>query len=200
AYTYLGGHALVSGDPVGAPASLPLVLDEFLHTCDNLAWTPAFLAVRESDAPLYTARGFRTFYLGDEAILRCDTFSLAGSERKSVRTAVRRVGRTYQFRLMSEADASVHLVEQLNAISEKWRGKAPERGFTMALSQDVRGDGHNAEFLLCVALDPDGVPGGFLRVVPAYGPDPGYTLDLMRHDPSAPNGMTEFLLASTATE
>ena len=43
------------------------------------------------------------------------------------------------------------------------------------------------------------MPGGFLRVVPAYGPSFGYTLDLMRHDPGAPNGMTEFLIASTAT-
>jgi lysylphosphatidylglycerol synthetase-like protein (DUF2156 family) len=89
-------------------------------------------------------------------------------------------------------------VEQLNAISAKWRGKAPERGFTMSLSQDVRGAGANPEFLLCVALDAKGVPGGFLRVVPAYGPSFGYTLDLMRHDPGAPNGMTEFLIASTA--
>ena len=39
---------------------------------------------------------------------------------------------------------------------------------------------------------------GFLRLVPAYGPSFGYTLDLMRHDPDAPNGMTEFLIASTA--
>jgi lysylphosphatidylglycerol synthetase-like protein (DUF2156 family) len=42
------------------------------------------------------------------------------------------------------------------------------------------------------------VPGGFLRLVPAYSSSFGYTLDLMRHDPDAPNGMTEFLVASTA--
>jgi lysyl-tRNA synthetase, class II len=68
----------------------------------------------------------------------------------------------------------------------------------MSLSQDVTGAGANPEFLLCVALDEDGVPGGFLRVVPAYGSEFGYTLDVMRHDPDAPNGMTEFLIASTA--
>ncbi|MGH9025409.1 MAG: phosphatidylglycerol lysyltransferase domain-containing protein, partial [Acidimicrobiia bacterium] len=88
------------------------------------------------------------------------------------------------------------LVEALNAISEKWRGKNPERGFTMALSQDVKGE--SSEFLLCVALDEHNQPDGFLRIVPAYGADFGYTLDLMRHDPSCPNGMTEFLIAETA--
>ena len=34
--------------------------------------------------------------------------------------------------------------------------------------------------------------------MPAYGDDFGYTLDLMRHLPDAPNGMTEFLIAQTA--
>lgn len=48
------------------------------------------------------------------------------------------------------------LVEALNAISARWRGKAPERGFTMSLSQDIKGAGSNPEFLLCVALDEHG--------------------------------------------
>jgi lysyl-tRNA synthetase class 2 len=199
AYTYIGGYALVSADPIGARESVVRVVDEFLAMCEERAWNPAFLAVREASMPLYASRGFSAFYLGDEAILDCARFTLAGPARKSLRAAVRRVGRGYRFQLITEANAPPRLVEQLNAISAKWRGKAPERGFTMSLSQDVVGAGANPEFLLCVALDADGVPGGFLRVVPAYGPSFGYTLDLMRHDPGAPNGMTEFLIASTAT-
>jgi lysyl-tRNA synthetase class 2 len=198
AYTYLGGYALVSADPIGAPASVVRALDEFLAMCDERAWNPAFLAVREASMPLYASRGFTSFYLGDEAILDCARFTLDAPGRKSLRAAVRRVGRTHRFQLIAESNAPPRLVEQLNAISAKWRGKTPERGFTMSLSQDVTGAGANPEFLLCVALDEQGVPGGFLRVVPAYGPSFGYTLDLMRHDPDAPNGMTEFLIAGAA--
>jgi lysylphosphatidylglycerol synthetase-like protein (DUF2156 family) len=197
AYTYVGGYALVAGDPIGAPDSVPPLLDEFLRMCADRAWNPAFLAIRKADFPLYEARGFRGLYLGDEAILRCDSFSVE-SAHKSVRAATRRVGRRYRFQLLTESNASPRLVRELNAISARWRGKAPERGFTMSLSQDVKGEGANPDFLLCVALDEHDMPGGFLRLVPAYGPDFGYTLDLMRHDPDAPNGMTEFLIASTA--
>jgi lysyl-tRNA synthetase len=198
AYTYLGGYALVSGDPVGARDSVVRVLDEFLAMCDERGWTPALLAAREASMPLYSSRGFTSVYLGDEAIIDCRRFTLEGSARKGLRAAVRRVGRTSEFRLLAESDAPPALVDQLNAISARWRGKNPERGFTMSLSQDVRGAGANPEFLLCVAVGPDGVPGGFLRLVPAYGASFGYTLDLMRHDPDSPNGMTEFLIASTA--
>jgi lysyl-tRNA synthetase, class II len=197
-FTYLGGYALVSGDPIGAPSSVPLLLDEFLAFCGERAWNPAFLAVRQIDVPLYAARGFRHLYLGDEAIIHCDTFTLKGSEMKGVREAVRRVAKRYRFELMEESKAPASLVKRLNGISRRWRGKKPERGFTMALSQEVKGRGKNPDFLLCVAFDEKNIPGGFLRLVPAYGPDFGYTLDLMRHDPSAPNGMTEFLVARTA--
>src|SRR3712207_9261161 len=68
AYTYLGGYALVSGDPIGSRESVPRVLDEFLAMCDERAWTPALLAAREASMPLYSSRGFSAFYLGDEAV------------------------------------------------------------------------------------------------------------------------------------
>jgi lysyl-tRNA synthetase class 2 len=101
------------------------VLDEFLQLCDERAWNPAFLAVREGDLPLYAARGLYHFYLGDEAIVRCDRFTLEGAVRKSLRAAVRRVGRTYHFQLITEFNAPAPLVEALNAISVRWRGRHP---------------------------------------------------------------------------
>jgi lysyl-tRNA synthetase class 2 len=198
AYTYLGGYALASGDPIGAPGSVDSVLDEFLIFCRDRSWRVAFLAARSDELPRYAARGLRGFYLGDEAIVHCDTFSLDGPSMKGVRAAVRRVAKSYRFEVLRESAASPALVTQLNAISQEWRGKAPERGFTMSLSQDIEGGGANPEFLLCVALDEKGRPGGFLRIVPAYGDDFGYTLDLMRHRPDAPNGMTEYLIAQSA--
>ncbi len=82
------------------------VLDEFLEMCEERAWTPALLAVREASMPLYESRGFSAFYLGDEAIIDCRRFSLDGARRKSLRSAVRRVGRTHRFQLIAESNAS----------------------------------------------------------------------------------------------
>lgn len=195
AYTFVSRYALVSGDPIGDPKSIPLVIDEFLEMCSSRAWGVSFLAVRESDRELYTSHGLHTVYLGDEAVVDVRGFSLSGKKWKSIRQSSGRVERTYDFVWISETDASPALIAQLNAISQKWRGKAPERGFTMTLSLDV--EGTNPDFRLCIALDADGVPGGFLRVVPICGERKGYTLDLMRRDPDTPNGMTEFLLTRT---
>jgi lysyl-tRNA synthetase class 2 len=196
AYTYASGYALVAADPIGAPGSTDAALEEFLDFCRERAWHVAFLGVREQDLPLYRREGFTGVYLGDEAIIRCDTFGLDAPGMKPVRSAVKRVARAHRFELLRESDASPRLCEDLNAIRERWRGKAPERGFTMELGQTVRGE--QPDFLLAVAFDADERPVGFLRLVPCYGPDPGYSLDLMQRDPDAANGMTEFLIANAA--
>ena len=195
AYTYVNRHALVSGDPIGDDASIPMLIDEFLEMCAQRAWAVAFLAVREAERDLYLDHGLHTVYLGDEAVVRVKGFSLAGKRWKSIRQSSGRVERTFRFEWIAETDASPELLAELNAISAKWRGKRPERGFTMTLSQDV--DGTNPDFRLCLAIGEDGRVGGFLRVAPVYGPEPGYTLDIMRRDPDTPNGMTEFLLTRT---
>ena len=193
AYTYRSGYALVAADPIGPPAARARAIDEFVAFCGARGWHPAFLAVREADLPLYRAHGLRSLYLGDEAVIHCDRFAPS----KSVRAAARRVGARCDFRVLREADAPPRLREQLEQVRERWRDGAPERGFTMELGGGVTGE--NPDLLLAVASDrEDGRPLGFLRLVPTFGERPGWSLDLMQHDPDAPNGMTEFLIASTA--
>jgi lysylphosphatidylglycerol synthetase-like protein (DUF2156 family) len=198
AYAYVRGHAMVAADPIGPPADRARVLDEFLAHCRSQGWGVAFLAVREADAPLYRERGMHAIYLGDEAILRCDTFGLEGKAMKPVREAVNRVGREHTFELLRESDATPELVSQLNEISAAWRRGSDERGFTMELGEDV--EGVEPDFVIALARDASGAPAGFLRFVPAYGADVGYSLDLMRRTPGSANGLTEFLIANAALE
>jgi len=206
AYGYLGGFALVSGDPIGEDSSIPLVVDEFILYCQHHGWQPAFLAVREVDIPLYAERGFRSFYLGDEAILDCRSFSLDAEGMAPVRQAVRRAEKIHRFELMTEEAASPDLVAELNQISLLWRKGEDERGYTMSMGADV-GSGTSRR-LLAVAwqVEADGTefPAGFLRLVPTSVISkrfaPGQTLDLMRRRPDAANGLTEYLIAHTVEE
>ena len=197
AYRCLGGYALVSGDPIGDPSDFERLLREFLEHCRVHGLRVAFLGAREADLGLYGRFGLQSTYLGDEAVLHCDRFTLAGAH-KSVRSAVTRVGRECTFRVMRETDASGVLRDALNELRERWRDGSQERGFTMELGGGVRGE--DPELLLAVAFAEDGRPLGFLRLTPCFGSSPGWSLDLMQHDPDAPNGMTEYLIAMTAQE
>ena len=195
-YAYVRGYALVSGDPIGAPDSDEAVLDEFLAHCRRQGWRVAFLAVRESRMPEYEARGFTGLYLGDEAIIHCEDFTLQGPGMKAARSAVSKVQREASFELMRESAADRELVDALNGISRRWRGDTEERGFTMESDREV--EGLDDDLLLAVARNGEGRPIGFLRLVPCYGADPGYSLDLMRREPDSPNGLTEFLICESA--
>lgn len=199
AYAYVRGYAMVAADPIGPPEDTGRTIDEFLAFCDTQGWAVAFLAVRESDLPLYADRGMHSLYLGDEAILAVQDFTLEGAEMKAVRGAVNRIGRDHDFELIREPDASADLVTELNEISAEWRDGASERGFTMELGQDV--EGTDPDFVIAIARErAGGRVAGFLRFVPCFGPDPGYSLDLMRRRPDSANGLTEYLIASAALE
>ena len=197
AFTYISGYALVSADPIGAPGSRDRVLDQFLVWCRDRNWKVAFLAVREADLPFYEKRGLKGVYMGDEAIIPCDRFSLQGSGMKNLRSTVKRVSKELSFRMIRESEATPILCGQLNEIRNRWRGDSDERGFTMDLGTEV--EGTNPDFLLAIAYDEDETPQGFLRLVPVFGDDPGWSLDLMQRNPDAPNGITEFLIANCAT-
>ncbi len=109
---------------------------------------------------------------------------------------MRHVDRDHDFELIAETEASTELIAELNEISAEWRDGAPERGFTMELGLDV--EGVEPDFVIGLARDDSGRVAGFLRFVPVYGDQPGYSLDLMRRRPDAANGITEYLIARSA--
>ncbi len=196
AYLYVRGTAMVAADPIGPPADTARTLDEFLGFCGTRGWRVAFFAVRESDADLYKERGMHPIYLGDEAIVHPDRFSLEGPDMKAARTAVKHVGKDHSFELIAEDEAGEELIAELNEISAEWRDGSPERGFTMELGEEVEGIQH--DFVIAIARENGGRVAGFLRFVPVYGAEPGYSLDLMRRRPDSANGLTEYLISEAA--
>lgn len=197
AYLYVRGTAMVAADPIGPREDTARTIDEFLAFCAERGWRVAFFAVREADADLYKERGMHPIYLGDEAIVHPDRFSLDGAEMKAARTAVKHIAKRHDFELIAETEAGEALIAELNEISAEWRDGSPERGFTMELGEDV--EGANPDFVIAIAKEKDGGRvAGFLRFVPVYGEEPGYSLDLMRRRPDSANGLTEFLIAEAA--
>jgi lysylphosphatidylglycerol synthetase-like protein (DUF2156 family) len=196
AYVRFGRYVLVWGDPIGLPSSIDAVVDEFVAMCRHRRWRCAFLAVREAEVPRYRRLGMKASHLGEEAVIDCERFSLAGEANASVRQSVRRTEGTHRFEMLAESEASATLVAQLDTVARNRRQRGvPTRGFTMTLGQPI-GAG-DAGHVLAVAFDGRDVPGGFLRLVPSFGRVRGMAIDMIRLAPDAPAGMAEFLIANT---
>jgi lysyl-tRNA synthetase class 2 len=136
-------------------------------------------------------------YLGDEAIVDLERFSLEGRPIRKVRQSVTRLskaGFNAELHPVSALDAAT--AAEVELVLERGREGAPERGFSMAMDS-IRGS-HDADTLVVLARDGEGKVRGVLHFVPCYGRS-AMSLSFMRRDPETPNGLTEFMVAR-ATE
>ena len=193
AYRVVGGTALVAGDPIGAEDERHELISEFRRVAHAKGWRVAIAGASNDALADYAGVGFKSIYLGDEAVIRPADFTLDGRAIRKVRQSVSRLEKSgYEVRVLTAGDADERLRGELKAVSEEWRGNWPERGFTMAMDAMFI----YPDSVLAVAVGPDGAVGGFLQLVPSPASD-GYSLASMRRRRDTPNGLMEYLITET---
>jgi lysylphosphatidylglycerol synthetase-like protein (DUF2156 family) len=196
AYGIYGGICLVSPDTIGPNAEREQVWGAFRRFADTRGWVVAVMGGSEEWLPVYRATGMHEIYIGDEAVVDVQGFSLAGGHMKGLRQAFNRIakyGYTATFHDPARLDRTT--AERITGLMAQSRRGEFERGFSMGLGRifDPRDEG----LVLCVVSDPDGQPAALCQFVPAKGIG-GYSLDIMRRDRAEhPNGLIDFALVST---
>jgi lysyl-tRNA synthetase class 2 len=191
-YRVVAAVSLASGDPIGPVGAWPAAIDAWLADARAHGWLPAVLGAGETASRAYAAAGLRVLPLGDEAVLQVDRFSLRGPAMRAVRQAVTRIERAgYTLRVRRHVDLDATELAGLSALADSWRGDATERGFSMALNR--LGDPTDERCVMVTAHDQAGAVRGLLSFVP-WG-SRGLSLDLMRRDRDAENGLIEYLVA-----
>jgi lysyl-tRNA synthetase class 2 len=190
-YRVVQGVALASGDPIGDPEAWPGAICAYRQLVDEYGWTPAVIGCGTLGATVFRREcDLTAIELGDEAIVEVERFSLDGRPMRGVRQACTRVGRAgYDVQVRRARDIDPSEFAELLRVVAAWRGAAVERGFSMALSR--LGDGADGDCVIATAHQ-DGVLRGMLHFVP-WGAD-GLSLDLMRRDRSADNGLNELMI------
>src|SRR5439155_15190669 len=108
-YRIENGVLLLSGDPVGPDDALGLLLAQVRAFADVRGLKLGGVGASERLRPLYEQLGLRTLYLGDEAIVELDKFSLEGRPIRKVRqsvTRLRKAGYTAELGSVASLDAS----------------------------------------------------------------------------------------------
>jgi lysyl-tRNA synthetase class 2 len=186
------GVCLASGDPIGDRDSWPAAIAAWQRIAEDHGWSQAVMGSSEAGAHAYERAGLTAIQLGDEAIIETHGFTLRGPDMHVVRQAVRRVERLgFTARIRRHGSVGADDMAQVIECAERWRGDETERGFSMALGR--LGDPADNACVLVEALDADGELRALLSFVP-WGPT-GLSLDLMRRDPTAPNGVIELMVS-----
>jgi lysyl-tRNA synthetase class 2 len=192
-YRIEGKVLVLAGDPVGPPDAIGPLLDQLRAFAEVRNLRLGAVGASERMRPVYEARGLRTLYLGDEAVLDLDRFSLEGRPIRKVRQSVTRLGKAgYQAELCSVSELDPETMAEIEHVLRSGRQGAPERGFSMAMDS-VLGQ-HGEDTLVVLARDEARRIRGVLHFVPCYG-RPAVSLSFMRRDPNTPNGLTEFMVA-----
>jgi lysyl-tRNA synthetase, class II len=192
AYRVVAGCALVSGDPIGNPESIPALVDDFAATAHQRGWRLVVLHCSDEWVGLFRAMGLRALPIGDEAVLRPDSFSLEGRAIRKVRQSVSRLQRLgYRVEVLGPDALDDRMRAAVDSVSEEWLNGWPDRGFSMAM--DDLYSHPQARFAL--TYDAAGRLQGFLHMVPSRR---GYSLSSMRRRRGTPNGLIEYAIAETA--
>ncbi|MGW0965254.1 phosphatidylglycerol lysyltransferase domain-containing protein [Streptomyces sp. NPDC002516] len=191
AYRVVGGVSLAGGDPIGDPEAWPGAIEPWLAEAREHGWIPAVMGASEEAGTVYSRHGLDALELGDEALVETAEFTLEGRAMRTVRQAYNRVKRAgYRVRIRRHEDIPAAEMAYLLQRADDWRDGATERGFSMALGR--LGDPEDGRCVMLECTDAEGGLRAVLSFVP-WGPG-GLSLDLMRRDRDADNGLMEFMV------
>ncbi|AEV84163.1 lysyl-tRNA synthetase [Actinoplanes sp. SE50] len=191
-YRVVAAVSLASADPIGHVGSWPAAIGAWRAEAHRHGWFTAALSASEAGANAYVESGLKALSIGDEAILEVSGFDLQSRAMRPVRRAVTRVRAAgYTGQVRRQAAIGADELAELDRLAAAWRGDGSERGFSMALGRF--GDPADGRCVVVTAHDPQGRVRGVLTFAP-WGVR-GLSLDLMRADRQAENGLTEFMVA-----
>ncbi|WP_147430054.1 bifunctional lysylphosphatidylglycerol flippase/synthetase MprF [Frondihabitans australicus] len=199
AYRRVGSTAITLGDPLCDPDAAPSVVLGFARWCDEHGLTPVFYSVDADLEPTFARLGWRTMPIAEETVIRTATFSMTGKKWQDVRSSINRAAtRDIEAVWTRYADLGAGQLDQIEQLSEDWvAGKRlPELGFTLGGLEEM----DDPDVRLMLAVDDAGRVLAVTSWLPTWraGVVVGWTLDFMRRQDDAMNGIMEFLIAQVA--
>ena len=196
-YRPIGSVSLASGNPIGDPQHWPDAIESWRQSARDTGLSVAVMGAGEEGAAAYSASGMTAWEIGDEAIVNLREFSLNGPGMRPIRQSVTRLQRRgYTTRVLRHSDLEPSGLRhpQLRRRVLAWRrwrrarlldGPGPAGGPSR---RRVRAGARRTTPTAGCAGSSSFSPWG----------RNGLSLDLMRRDPTADNGLVELMVASLA--
>lgn len=205
AYRVEGGVAVTTGNPVGPPAELAAVIEQFIAFCGAHHWTVCLYSVTDAVREVTDGFGWPSLQVAEETVLPLGSLAFAGKKFQDIRTAISRAGKSgITAEWITYRTAPLSIRDQIEAISEEWvSDKAlPEMGFTLGGLDELE----DPAVRCLIAVDAERTVHGVTSWMPCYsdGEPIGWTLDFMRRrtgsDATGFKGVMEFLIGTAALD
>ena len=190
-YQIIGDKIIILGNPVGNKSSFSTAIKEFYDLGDLYGYTLAFTGVDMSVFPELHDMGYEFLKIGQEAIVKLESFSLEGSKNKSKRQAASRIAKAgYTFSIETPPFKD-ELFKELEGVSIEWLDGKKEKGFCVGY--------FNREYIemdkVAVVRDSEGQVKAFATIMPMYD-NKTLSVDLMRFKNIELNGIMDFIFVN----
>jgi phosphatidylglycerol lysyltransferase len=192
AYRTAGNFAVALENPVCEnPANLKQCVLLFDKFCYENGFKSIFYRVPEESLPFYKEISKKSLFLGQEAIVDLNTFTLEGGKNKALRNAINKV-------IDEGFKSSIHLppikdglLQKLKAVSDEWLD-ATERD-EIIFSQGVFNWNELKNQTIITVENSEEKVIAFLNIIPDFTPGEG-TYDLIRKTEDSPHGVMDFII------
>lgn len=184
--------AVVLETPV-APSTEAAIqcIKEFDKFCFTNGLKAIYYRVPESSLHLYTSLKKRHLFIGQEAAVDLETFTLEGRKRGTLRNAVNKVADKGYKSTLHTPKIKDGMLQKLKAVSDEWLHDM-ERSELVFSQGKFDWEELKNQPILTVENEEEKIA-AFLNIIPDYAAG-DLTYDLIRKTADAPNGVTMFLL------
>ncbi len=188
-YGIEGRSWVAMGDPVGPKEKWQSLLWMYRELCDRHDGWPVFYQIEGNNLGLYLDLGMTFLKLGEEGRVSLKDFSLAGSSRRDLRHASGKLERENCVFSVVWPEHVPPLLDELRQVSDAWLSEKDtrEKGFSIGFFEPD----YMKKLPIAIVRQGDGII-AFANIWPGAEREE-LSIDLMRHLPSAPNGIMDYL-------
>lgn len=190
-YRTANGFAVVLEDPVCAERDKTNLIDAFETYCRNHSLKTAYYRVGESSLIYFDPFRKQKLFIGQDAILDAENFSLTGKERKSLRNGLNTLQKSGYITEIKYAPLDQEVMDQAERVSAEWLKEFDKKEIVFAEGMFDREVLKNQDMI--TISDPEGNCVAFLNIIPYCAPDE-CSYDMIRKTENAPNGSTDALI------
>ncbi|MBK1896255.1 phosphatidylglycerol lysyltransferase domain-containing protein [Chryseobacterium paridis] len=185
------GFAVVLEEPVCAEQQKTDLIKEFDQYCKKNSLKTCYYRVSESGIPYFNPLKKQKLFIGQDAILDAENFSLTGKDKKTIRNGINAVEKSGYTTTILQAPQNNDIIDHIQSVSDEWLREFDKKEIVFAEGMFDREVVRNQD--LITIFDADGTCVAFLNIIPHCAPDE-CSYDMIRKTENAPNGSVDVLI------
>ncbi|WP_300670425.1 phosphatidylglycerol lysyltransferase domain-containing protein [Soonwooa sp.] len=190
-YRVANGFAIVLEEPVCAVENKIDLIDEFDKYCQQKSLKTAYYRVTEDALHYFKVLKKKKLFIGQEALLNAEAFSLTGKDRKSLRNAINlseKSGYKTEIKLAPQSD---EFIDELQKLSNEWLQKFDKKEIVFAEGLFDKATIKNQDVISL--FDENGTCVAFLNIIPDCAREET-SYDMIRRSENAAGGSMDVLI------